>query len=121
MEILSSVHLLFVHYSFHHSSFYLYGILFKTSAPIYAVFFSLIQPVFELSKCNVKLRKLSAHKSHVRETSLFTSPIGLPIVQSAIANLRFGARSKSGKVKPGKQRGATVAVCEDGAGVEPGS
>src|SRR6218665_3268381 len=42
-------------------------------------------------------------------------------IQSAIAKLlvsfRFGVRSKSGKVKPGKQRGATVAVCDDGGRV----
>ena len=27
-----------------------------------------------------------------------------------LVSFRFGARSKSGKVKPGRQRGATVAV-----------
>src|SRR6218665_2687388 len=32
-------------------------------------------------------------------------------------SFRFGARSKSAKVKLGKQRGATVAVCDDGGRV----
>src|SRR6218665_318045 len=30
-------------------------------------------------------------------------------------SFRFGVRSKSGKIKPGRQRGATVAVGDDGA------
>src|SRR6218665_1257588 len=32
-------------------------------------------------------------------------------------SFRFGARSKSGKVKPGRQRGATVVVGDDGSRV----
>ena len=68
------------------------------------------------NKCNVKLRKLlSAHKSHVRETSLFTGAIPNPVRNSQTS--RFVARSKSGKVKPGRQRGATVAVGDDGGRV----
>src|SRR6218665_1326471 len=63
-----------------------------------------------------KLRKLlSTHKSHVRETSLFTGAISNPVCNSQTS--RFGARSKSGKVKPGRQRGATVAVGDDGGRV----
>src|SRR6218665_3963198 len=57
----------------------------------------------------------SAHKSHVRETSLFTGAIPNPVHNSQTS--RFVSRSKSGKVKPGKQRSATVAVCDDGGRV----
>src|SRR6218665_1775939 len=53
-------------------------------------------------QCNVGLsfrKLLSAHKRHVRETSLFTDPIvGLYQVCTSQTS-RFGARSKSGKVK----------------------
>src|SRR6218665_2694725 len=46
IEILSSLHLLFIQYSFHHYSFYSYSIPLKTPTSIYAVFFSLIQLLF---------------------------------------------------------------------------
>src|SRR6218665_2884178 len=53
-------------------------------------------------QCNVKLRKLlSAHKSHVRETSLFTGAVPNPVRNSQ--TFRFGARSKSWKVKSGSR------------------
>src|SRR6218665_1983912 len=66
--------------------------------------------------CNVKLQKLlSAHKSHVRDTSLFTGAIPNPVRNSQTS--RFVSRSKAGKVKPRRQHGATVAVGDDGGRV----
>ena len=72
------------------------------------------------TKClpKVNLRKfLSAHKSHVRETSLFTGAISNQVRNSQNSSVRFGARSKSGKVKPRRQHGATVAIGDDGGRV----
>src|SRR6218665_3011525 len=57
--------------------------------------------------CNVNLRKLlSANKSHVREISLFISAIPNQVRNSQTS--RFVVGSKPGKVKPRRQRGATV-------------
>ena len=59
-------------------------------------------------QCNVNLLKLlSAHKSHARKTSLFTGAIPNPVRNSKTS--RFGARSKSWKVKPGKPRVSKLA------------
>ena len=63
--------------------------------------------------CNVNLRKLiNAHKSHVRETSLLTGAIPNQVRNSQ--TFRLGARSKSGKVQPRRQRGTTVGIDDDG-------
>src|SRR6218665_561069 len=57
--------------------------------------------------CNVNLRNLlSANKSHVRETSLFTCAIPNQVRNSQTS--RFVVGSKPRKVKPRRQRGATV-------------
>src|SRR6218665_2374830 len=57
--------------------------------------------------CNVNLRKLlSANKSHVREISLFIGAIPNQVRNSQTS--RFVVGSKPGKVKPRRQRGATV-------------
>src|SRR6218665_1032313 len=57
--------------------------------------------------CNVNIRKLlSANKSHVREISLFIGTIPNQVRNSQTS--RFVVGSKSGKVKPRRQRGATV-------------
>src|SRR6218665_958631 len=57
--------------------------------------------------CNVNLRKLlSANKSHVREISLFIGAILNQVRNSQTS--RFVVASKPGKVKPRRQRGATV-------------
>jgi len=49
---------------------------------------------------------LSAPKSHVRETSLYIFDISNQVLNSQAFS--FGVRLKSGKVKPKRQRGATV-------------
>jgi|SRR6218665_319969 len=46
--LFSSLHLLFMQYCFHHSSFCLHSILFITPASICTVFFSSIQHIFKL-------------------------------------------------------------------------
>src|SRR6218665_472184 len=57
--------------------------------------------------CNINLRKLpSANKSHVREISLFTGAIPNQVCNSQTSCFVVG--SKPGKVKPRRQRGATV-------------
>src|SRR6218665_3738364 len=57
--------------------------------------------------CNVNLRKLlSAHKSHVRETSLFTGATPNQVCNSQTSPFVVG--SKPGRVKPRRQRGDTV-------------
>src|SRR6218665_1510262 len=56
---------------------------------------------------NVNIRKLlSVYKSHVREISLFTGTIPNQVRNSQTS--RFIVGSKPGKVKPKRQRGATV-------------
>ena len=66
--------------------------------------------------CNVNLRKLlSAYKSHVRETSLFTGTIPDQVRNYSQA-FRFGARSKSEKVKLREPRGATAVAIGDDSG-----
>src|SRR6218665_1690693 len=70
---------------------------------------------------DLNLRKLlRAHKSYVRETSLYSS--ALYHIKSAIAKHLASfrchrARSKSGQVKPRRQRGPTAAICDDGGRV----
>src|SRR6218665_3987478 len=65
------------------------------------------------------VKLLSAHKSQLRETSLFTVAILNQFRNSQTS--RFvsvpAARTKSGKVKPRRQRGATVAIGDDGGRV----
>src|SRR6218665_54594 len=72
--------------------------------------------------CNVNLRKLlSANKSHVREISLFTGAIPNQVRNSQTS--RFVVGSKPEKVKPRRQRGATVITGDGGGrgtGVESG-
>src|SRR6218665_133633 len=64
--------------------------------------------------CNVNLRKLlSAHKSHVRETSLFTGAIPKSVRNSQTSRFVSVPGQNPGKVKPKKQRGARVAACDD--------
>src|SRR6218665_3797608 len=69
-----------------------------------------------LGECNVNLLKLlSTRKSHVRETRLFIGTIPNQVRNSQ--TFRFGAGSKSGKIKPRRQRGATVVTVGGGGRV----
>src|SRR6218665_321552 len=59
-------------------------------------------------QCNVKLRKLlSAHKSHVRETSLFTGPIPNPVRNSQTSSFV----SVPGQNPERSSRGDSVVLC----------
>jgi len=66
--------------------------------------------------CNVNLLKLlSANKSHVRETSLFTGAIPNQVPNSQTSHFVVG--SKPGKVKLRRQNGATVVTAGGGGRV----
>src|SRR6218665_2843659 len=68
--------------------------------------------------CNVNLRKLlSANKSQVREMSLFIGSMPNQVRNSQTS--RFVVGSKPGKVKPRRQRGATVVTGGGGRFLRP--